>query len=83
MARARRSTATLEYYLGLPYSTAVTREQCTDDSTCYMARVVELPGCESHGDTPEQALRRLNEAKELFIASMLEDGVVPEEPLGS
>ena len=47
-----------------------------------MARVVDLPGCESHGDTPEQALRRLNEAKKLFIASMLEDGVVPEEPLG-
>ena len=70
----------LEYYLGLPYSVAVTPERCTDGSACYMARVVELPGCESHGDTPEQALHHLDEAKELFIASMLEDGLTPEPP---
>ena len=70
----------LEYYLGLPYSVAVTPERCTDGSACYMARVVELPGCESHGDTPEQALRHLDEAKKLFIASMLEDGLTPEPP---
>lgn len=80
MTRARRSTATLAYYLGLSYPVAVRREQCTDGSVCYMAHVVDLPGCESHGDTPEQALRHLDEAKKLFIASMLEDGVVPGEP---
>ena len=75
-----RQCGDLEYYVGQPYSVAVTPELCTDGSACYMARVAELPGCESHGDTPEQALRHLDEAKRLFIASMLEDGVVPDPP---
>ena len=75
-----RQCGDLEYYVGQPYSVAVTPELCTDGSASYMARVAELPGCESHGDTPEQALRHLDEAKRLFIASMLEDGVVPDPP---
>lgn len=70
----------LDYYLSLPYSVSVTPERCTDGSTCYMARVVDLPGCESHGDSPEQALQHLKEAKKLFIASMLEDGIAPDPP---
>lgn len=70
----------LDYYLSLPYSVSVTPESCTDGSACFMARVVELPGCESHGDSPEQALLHLKEAKKLFIASMLEDGIAPDPP---
>lgn len=70
----------LDDYLRLPYSVSVTPEWCTDGSACYMARVVELPGCESHGDSPEQALQHLAEAKKLFIASMLEDGIAPDLP---
>ena len=70
----------LDYYMSLPYSVSVTPERCTDGTPCYMARVVELDGCESHGETPEQALQRLAEAKRLFIASMLEDGITPDPP---
>lgn len=70
----------LEAYLGLCYSVVVTPETCTDGSKTYLARISELPGCESHGDTPEQALQHLEEAKRLFIASMLEDGVDPPLP---
>lgn len=70
----------LDYYMSLPYSVSVTPERCTDGSLCYMARVVELHGCESHGETPEQALHHLAEAKRLFIASMLEDGITPDPP---
>ncbi len=45
-----------EDYLALPWRTQVTPEDCTDDTQCYVARVTELLGCESHGDTPEEAL---------------------------
>jgi len=71
----------LEYYLGLPYEVSVTPDKCTDGSDCYLARIVELPGCESHGDTPEEALANLEDAKNLFITSMIEDGVEPPVPV--
>ena len=70
----------LEHYLGLPYAITVIPESCTDGSMCYVARVAELPGCESHGDTPEQALQHLDEAKRLFLVAMLEDDVEPPHP---
>lgn len=73
----------LEHYLRLSYTITVVPEVCTDGSGCYVARVAELPGCESHGDTPEQALQHLDEARRLFLASMLEDGVNPPPPLSS
>lgn len=70
----------VEYYAGLSYQEDVNLEDCTDGTRCYLARVVELPGCESHGDTPQEALRNLQEAKRLFIATLLENGVRPAEP---
>ena len=70
----------VEYYAGLSYQEDVSLEDCTDGTRCYFARVVELPGCESHGDTPQEALRNLQEAKRLFIATLLENGVRPAEP---
>lgn len=70
----------LEGYMSLPYPVSVTLERCTDGSSCYVARVAELPGCESHGETSEQALQHFAEAKKLYIASMLADGITPALP---
>ena len=41
----------------------------------YLAFVAELPGCESHGDTPAEALENLEDAMALYIQSLLEDGL--------
>lgn len=71
---------TLDFYLGLSYSVTVFPETCTDGSTSYVARITELPDCESHGDTRSQALLHLEEAKTMFISSMLEDGIDPPLP---
>ena len=70
----------IESYLALPHQQTVTQEQCSDGSPCYVARVIELPGCESHGDSPDQALDNLENSKRLYIESMIEDGI---EPLSS
>ena len=70
----------LDFYLGLSYSVTVFPEICTDGSMSYVARVTELPGCESHGDTHLQARLHLEEAKKMFIGSMLEDGIDPPLP---
>lgn len=70
----------LAYYLNLPYHISISPEASTNGSLCYVARLAELPGCESHGQHPEEALQNLQEAKELYISSLLEDGFEPPEP---
>lgn len=65
----------LKYYLALPYSIEITPDQ---DS--YVAVIPDLPGCMSYGDTTEEALRGLEEAKELWLEGRIEAGEDIPEP---
>jgi antitoxin HicB len=67
----------LEYYLELPYTVILRRDEDKD----WVARVDELPGCAAHGKTTQEALKNLEEAKQLWIADCLErNDLVPEPP---
>lgn len=70
----------LEYYAKLPYNIIV--EQWDDGYGPYwVARVVELPHCLIHGDTPEEAIREIEEVKRDWIKSNLERGLKIPEPV--
>ena len=73
-------TPDLQYYLNQPYTVQVVPDRGTFGEQLYLASVVELPGCQSHGETPEAALRNVHDAMALYIASMLEDGLAPPAP---
>lgn len=76
---------TLEEYLKLEYDIIATPEECTDGTLCYMAEYPQLPGCMSHGLTPEDAIRNLIEAKRLYIETLLDKGLdvpLPLRPTG-
>lgn len=47
----------------------------------YIARVPELPGCVSHGDTLPEAARMIQEAMELYIETLVDDGKEVPVPL--
>jgi antitoxin HicB len=66
----------LKYYLDLPYTTVVRRDEDGD----FVARVDELPGCAAHGKSPEEAMANLEEAKKLWIAESLGAGQTVPEP---
>ncbi len=69
----------LEYYLRLPYT--VTLKHGTGDGAEYwIARVLELPHCMTHGATPEEALRDIEDAKREWLKSNLEAGLPIPEP---
>ena len=70
----------INYYMSLPYGERILQEVLDDGSSYYVARVVELEGCTSHGDTPDEALWNLQDAKHLYIETMLEDGLKPPPP---
>ncbi|MCH8266097.1 MAG: type II toxin-antitoxin system HicB family antitoxin [Acidobacteria bacterium] len=45
----------------------------------YSVHVPALPGCASQGDTLEEALRNIQEAIELYVWSLKDDGLpIPE-----
>lgn len=69
----------LEYYAKLPYRIII--EAWGDgEGPYYVARVAELPHCMIHGDTPEEALREIEEVKRDWIKSSLERGIRIPEP---
>jgi predicted HicB family RNase H-like nuclease len=69
----------LNYYLSLPYTTVVEKR---DDGRgpYYVARVLELPHCLIHGDTPEEAVSELASVKRDWLEDCLERGVHIPEP---
>ena len=69
----------LEYYAKLPYTVII--EQWDDGSGAYwVARIAELPHCLIHADTPEAAIKEIQEVKMDWIKSNLERGLSVPEP---
>ncbi|MDP2949312.1 MAG: type II toxin-antitoxin system HicB family antitoxin [Chloroflexota bacterium] len=66
-------------YLSAPYS----RVLVPDPSGGYFAEVLELPGCFSEGDTPEEAIKNVEEAMEGWIAAALDAGQAIPSPAAS
>ncbi len=69
----------LEYYMRLPYTITLKRS-AGDGEEYWVARVVELPHCMTHGATPEEALRDVDDAKREWLKSNIEDGLPIPEP---
>lgn len=67
--------ASLDIYMNISYAIQVVPDQCTDGTLCYRASHPELPGCTSHGDTPEEAIENLQDARRLYIQTILEKGM--------
>jgi antitoxin HicB len=69
----------LEHYVKLPYTVIV--EQWDDGEGPYwVARIAELPHCLIHADTPEEAIKEIQEVKVDWIKSNLERGLRIPEP---
>ena len=71
----------VEDYMKLPYNYIV--QPITDESGSYFyARVLELDGCQSTGETFEEAYENLREAMEGWIETKLEGGFEVPLPVG-
>jgi antitoxin HicB len=67
----------LEHYINLPYAIKLSRNK--DNS--YFAQIEELPGCITEGETKEEALLMIEDAKKEWIKSALEDNAEIPEPI--
>ena len=68
-------TKTLEHYLNLPYQLVI-----TPDDEGFGVAVPDLPGCFTHAEKWEDIPTMAQEAMELWIQIMLEDGKDIPEP---
>lgn len=65
---------TLDEYMKLPYVAVIKEDQYTDGTPCFRAEHPDLPGCVSDGRTREEAIINLEDAKRLYIETMIEIG---------
>lgn len=70
----------LNYYVRLPYAMIVAPQTATDGSTVWVAEHPELDGCMAHGDSQQEAIANLEDARRLYLETMLDDGLTPPEP---
>jgi antitoxin HicB len=69
----------LDYFMGLNYPYAV-EEIEEDGKKIFSLSVSDLPGCGAEGETIEEARARLEEAKEAWIQTALDAGLLIPEP---
>ncbi|MEM6753700.1 MAG: type II toxin-antitoxin system HicB family antitoxin [Cyanobacteria bacterium P01_C01_bin.38] len=60
----------LEYYLSLQYPVTV----YSDADGGYVAEIKDLPGCFTQGETLEETMENIDEARELWIETVYENG---------
>ncbi len=66
---------TLEYYLSLNY-----KVELYPDDGAFVAEIPDLPGCITQGDTMEEAVALINEAKHLWLETAINRGISIQEP---
>jgi antitoxin HicB len=64
------SRESLEYYLSLAYSVTLD----PDLEGGYVAHIKDLPGCFTQGETLEETMANIQEARELWIETAYEMG---------
>ena len=69
----RRNGKSPHYFLNLPYKIELLLLS-REDGRGYLATIPLLKGCQSDGDTPDEAIQNLREAQEAWIRSALKYG---------
>lgn len=69
----------VEDYLKLPYHIEIIRDD-DEENPGWVARVIELPGCITQGDTFEELGEMIDDAMRSWISIALEDGIPVPEP---
>lgn len=65
----------LEHYVSLPYPIELVK-----DEDAFVASIPDLPGCASFGETPDQAVAGVEEAKRLWMEGRITAGQPIPEP---
>lgn len=76
----------IEYYMSLEYPVVKMPSQYTDGSPSVTAIHPDIPGCRGQGDTEEEAIADLAEARRALCEVLIEEGIdipMPSIDIGS
>src|SRR6266536_628698 len=73
--------ADVSRYVDLPYFQEVRLEIDDEGDQFYTALHPELLGCRGQGATPEEAITSLREAREMYLAALVEAGLPVPQPI--
>jgi antitoxin HicB len=76
MSKIKNNRHTLDYYMNLPY----TIKMIPEEAGGYFAEIEELPGCMSQGETQKETLENIEDAKRMWLESMLKKNQTIPEP---
>jgi len=76
--RTSKEIKPIEYYLDLNYPITL----YTAEEGGYVAELEDLPGCLTEGETAEEAIQRLDNARKAWIQTAYEDGIDIPLPRG-
>jgi antitoxin HicB len=77
---SKKEKALVEQYLKLPYHVEIVRDE-DEENPGYVARVVELAGCITQGDTFEELGEMIEDAMRSWIEVALKEGTPIPKPL--
>jgi antitoxin HicB len=77
--KEKQLSKTVEDYLKLPYTIEIFRDE-TDGDAGWVARIIELPGCITQGDTIGDLAEMIEDAMRAWIQSAMADGDPVPEP---
>jgi predicted RNase H-like HicB family nuclease len=69
------TTVSIENLMELQFDVVVVPEVQDDGTVILVASHPDLPGCMSHGDTLEEALLSLEDARRLYLETLLDLGL--------
>lgn len=70
---------TIDYYVNLPYKMEIIPD---NDEGGFVASFPDLPGCITIGDTIEEVIQNIIDAKKAWLEAELEIGAIIPEPEG-
>ena len=70
----------LSYYLSLRYHIVIEKHFDYEGEEYFWAEIPDLPGCGAEGETIEEVLEKIQEAKKAWIEVRLERGLDIPEP---
>lgn len=73
----KRKMKTIDYYMNLPYKMEIVPDI---EEGGFVAMFPELPGCMTVGDTIEEVVENIIDAKRAWIEAELEEGRMIQEP---
>jgi len=76
MKKIKSKKELIRYYMGLPYSIRIIPEEAGG----YFAEVEGLSGCMTQGDTIEEVMKNIEEAKESWFTVAIEEGIEIPRP---